>query len=523
MAQWETGTDVAKYPAWRGWRLYMAVLALAGTLFVLTTQHGPAWQDSGTFQVRCVDFDLRGDMGVALAHPLLIVLGHAATWLPWGDLAWRINLVSALFGAIAVANVALLTRRLVPQYPLAAWLAGGFLAVSHTTWWLATIAESQAVNLAFFTTSLHVLVSLGRRPGGMPALLLGLTAGLGTMAHNLSLLATPVYLVVVIYLCLRRGLRWWAVGLLALGWVLGAGGLLAMTVEEATRIGIGGAISSMLFGYGYRGSVLNLSPNIILRGLGYVAFNFPSLALPLALVGFIKFRKSLGGAIGGSLVAITSIYFVFAVRYLVPDQFMFFLPFYALVAVWAGVGLAILCSPKAADTQNPKRSGRPLLVALTIITLLATPTIYAATPELWRAAKLPPPGRQDLPYRDAYAYWFCPWKCGEQSAWQFARAAIGMEARPPLAGSTIIADSTSVMPLVWVKRFEAPQADMTILRESQAKADEIAVGTPNLFVVSNLKGYHPAWLDEKAQLVKEGVLYRVAWNTPTTAPLATRP
>ena len=93
-------------------RQYVSVLVVALALYGLTTQRGYGWQDSGVFQWRILNFDLLGWNGIAVAHPLLIILGKVFSFLPLGPLALRINLLSAVAGAVAVANVATMVRRL---------------------------------------------------------------------------------------------------------------------------------------------------------------------------------------------------------------------------------------------------------------------------------------------------------------------------------------------------------------------------------------------------------------------------
>ncbi|MCD6303441.1 MAG: DUF2723 domain-containing protein, partial [Planctomycetes bacterium] len=115
-------------------RLYPAVLGLFLLVYAATAQRGCAWQDSGIFQWRILTGDLTGRLGLALAHPLLILLGEAFSRLPLGPPAWRMNMVSAVFGAVAAANVAALVRRLRPERPAAAWLAAGFYGLAHTPW-----------------------------------------------------------------------------------------------------------------------------------------------------------------------------------------------------------------------------------------------------------------------------------------------------------------------------------------------------------------------------------------------------
>ena len=69
---------------------------LAGLLYLLTLAPGVFWQDSAMFQTRVWHTDLTGQLGLALSHPLYIVLCRAFTQIPLGDFAWRVNLFSAL-------------------------------------------------------------------------------------------------------------------------------------------------------------------------------------------------------------------------------------------------------------------------------------------------------------------------------------------------------------------------------------------------------------------------------------------
>lgn len=482
------------------WKLYLVMLVAVGVLYGATAQRGSAWQDSGIFQWRVLNFDVVGWLGLALAHPLLIVLGKAAGFVPLGSLAWRINMVSVICGAVAVANVATLVRRLAPQRPSAAWIAGGFLAFAHTTWWLATICESQAILLALFTTELHVLVGLHRRPTSRLALLLGLINGLALTAHNLALLALPAYGLTVIGLCWSGRLRWRSVAYMIVGWLVGASGFLAIIASQAGDVGLPVAVRSALFGRSWQGAVLAGSSSAAIKGCGYILYNFPNLALPLMLVGLWSLRKRRPGGISLALVYLAGVYFLFAVRYPVPDQFMFFLPFYAMVSILAGVGVASICS----------LPGRKWLIWLVGASVVLAPIVYSAAPSVWGPMGLPLPGRKDLPFRDARGYWLQPWKNREDSAGRFARSALA-EAPP---GGTIIADMTCLPPLQWTQRVEGVGRDVRLLPVGGATGAVIAAGTPDVFVVSRLRGSYPAWLDEAATLEKDdpqNVLYRAVW------------
>ena len=483
-------------------RLYLAAFALFLAVYGLTSQRGPSWQDGGMFQWRILNFDLVGRLGLALSHPTLIAVGKVFSWIPLGRLAWRLNMVSAVFGAIAVANVTLLVRRLVPDRPLAAWVAGGVLGVAHTMWWLATMCECQTMFLAFFTLELNLLVWLVRRPRIWVAGLLGLASGLAWATHNFALLALPAYGLIVLGLCVRRSLKWRALALMIACWLVGAAPLLWLMAQQAAGGGIVAAVDSALFGGGYHGSVLALRARSVMMGGGYVLYNFPNLALPLMLVGLWRMRGKLPLALTCALGWFALIYFVFAIRYDVPDQFSFFLPFYAMVAVLAGLGLGWL---RREDTR--RRVGRAAA-----ITIVITPLVYLVAPMVWKALDLPIPGRKDLLHRDPVSYWQQPWKHFEDSADRFARDALNEVPR----GSTILADSTAYHPLKWQQRVAGLRADVNVRPLGYATPESMPVGTENVFVVSDLPGYFPRWLGKVATLRRDRdngeVLFSVVWN-----------
>lgn len=489
------------YQPWQGWKLYLGFFLGFATLYIATAQRSVAWQDSGVFQWRILQFDPRGQWGIALAHPLLIILGRMLAWLPAGHLAWRMNLVSALGGAMAVANVALLVRRLAPQPRAAAWVAGGAFGLAHTTWWLATICESQALHVALFTLALHAAVSLVRCPGLTVAILAGLLNGLAFSTHGLALLALPGLGLLVLVMCIRRRLSWLGLGGFVLGWLLGALSILVLVAEMVPQSGLIPAVRSALFGASWESNVLGGSGRAVANGSLYMLYNFPNLTLPLAVIGLVSLWRLVPRMLAWLLAYMTAIYFVFAIRYTVVDQFMFFLPIYAMLAVLAGLGLARL-------TQDGRR---PWLTPVVMVLLAATPVIYAAAPAIWQAAKLPLPGRRDLPYRDAARYWLTPWKQNEDSAADFARAAL--DGLPE--GSVIAADTTSMIPLKW----QILQTGQDVAVVEEIEPGEIIPGFPKLFIVSVLPGYHPQWLDAVAHFEprENKVLYRVVWDTPASS------
>jgi hypothetical protein len=335
--------------------------------------------------------------------------------------------------------------------------------------------------------------------------LLGLAGGLGMAAHNLVLLNLPASAAVLLALVIRRKLHPGLIGLYAGCWLVGAGPYLVLIVLEAGRIGWPEAIRSALFGRAWQSAVLTGSLKAVPMGMGYVLYNLPNLALPLALLGLWRLRRRL--STGPMLVGLylLAVYFWFAIRYSVPDQFMFFVPFYAVTAVLAGVGLGSIHREKA----------RRLSSALAIVLMLATPAIYLVAPCLWQPLGLPLPGRKDLP-RDPARYWLQPWKHAENSAGEFGRMALFQA--PP--NSIILADETSSYPLRWARRVHGLGRQTAIVRNDRAR-EVVAPGMARVFTVSKHPSYVPKWIRQRAELVElhdGGVLYEVRWRPGATAP-----
>ena len=143
--------------------------------------------------------------------PLYCVLIKLATLAPVGELAFRINLLSAACAAVAVYCAVVLVVEACRDD--AAALAGGaaaglVLALSLTFFRQATIAEIYAPTAALFAASLVLLARVARGAGASTGLALAVVAGLGIGTHSSFrlLLALPIAAVLVVRL--RRGARW---------------------------------------------------------------------------------------------------------------------------------------------------------------------------------------------------------------------------------------------------------------------------------------------------------------------------
>lgn len=90
-------------------------------------------------------------------YPLYVVLSHAFGWLPVGDIAWRVNLMSAVFAALTAALLQLTLVELGSSGPVSV-AAGLGLATGTAFWSTATIAEVYSLNGALIAAMTYALV-----------------------------------------------------------------------------------------------------------------------------------------------------------------------------------------------------------------------------------------------------------------------------------------------------------------------------------------------------------------------------
>lgn len=194
----------------------------AFALYVLAAPSGLYWLDSGELAA--------SGLGLGVAHPtgfpLYMVLVKAAGLVPLGELAFRVNLLSAACAALAVLWVAQLVMAVCKDDGAAiggAAAAALTLAVSLTFFRQATVAEVYAPTAAVLAYALRAFVRVASGGGARDGLVLAAVCGLGLAVHStFALIGAPVAVLLVVRL--YRGARWTLA--MPMVTVLVAGGLL---------------------------------------------------------------------------------------------------------------------------------------------------------------------------------------------------------------------------------------------------------------------------------------------------------
>jgi len=493
---------------------YAVVFLGALALYGVSCAPGAVWQDSGLIQYRVWHEDLEGSLGLALSHPLYYAVAIGAKHVPLGSFGWRINFISALAAAAAVANLYLLVRRwLGRDFP--AVVAALTLAVSHTFWWHASVAETYTLWAALFLGELIVLLEYTRtkRVGCLYGL--GLLNGLALAVHMLAVMSLACYLVFFVVLLVRKELRARDLGLVAALWIVGALPYEYLIVTNIIESGdLLGTLASATVSDRWRADVLNttLSWRLILEDILLILLNFPTpnaLLLPVGLYGL--YRAGGPAAFRNVVLALLALFFVFACRYTIADRYAFFLPFYCMVGLVIGFGVHVLQT----------RVRRPALAGVIVVLAVVPVGIYAVAPALAQRLHLRLGTRQDIPYRNDYAYFLRPWRTGYRGAERFAREALASVEN----NAILCADATTVAPLLYAQQVQGLRPDVHIVagiaRSAGApcvKESTVAelVRQRPVYVVSRQPGYCPAFLLDRYPLTPAGLLWRVAQNEMDT-------
>lgn len=488
-------------------RPYAVVLSAAMVLYVVSCAPGALWQDSGMIQYRVWHNDIEGPLGLALSHPLFYVVALGAKYIPLGEFAHRVNLVSAVAAAVAVANMFLLVRLWLGRN-LPAIIAAVTLAVSHTFWRHASIAETYTLWAALFTGELIMLLQYTRTGRVGYLYWLGLLNGLSIAVHMLAVIPLLCYAVLVLYLLAAREIRLRDFTIVALLWITGALPYEYLIIKAITQTGnIAGTFASAAFGERWQGAVLNTSLSMQLAGENflYILFNFPTpniLLLPAGCLGLSRIspRRAFRNVLLGSTV----LFFIFASRYTVPDRYAFFIPFYCGVSILTGLGTCLL-----QDQMN-----RKAFAFLVVFFSLLPIGVYTAAPMVARRMHLNIGTRGDIPYRNDYEYFLRPWKTGDTGAGHFAREALDLAAE----NAIIYADATTAAPLLLAQEVEDKRPDVKIISGTLNSKDAPRFDAQNLgplleeravYVVSSRPQYCPPFVLENYDLVQAGILWRV--------------
>lgn len=336
----------------------VALSLTALVLYLRTLAPGLLPADSGEFQTLA---NLLGHTHPT-GYPTYLLLGKIFTLLPAGTIAYRVNLMSAVMAALAVAGVYLVGRLLTRErWP--ALFPAAVLAVMPTFWSQALIAEVYSTATLFLTVVLLLLLSWDRSRDPRPLFLAGVAGGLSLGVHLTIALIAPA--VVLFLLASRTKWQDWsaaATGALA-GVTLALAGFLFVdwhappanyfeVVVRPSRSGWGlepeeidepwERLRFSVAGRQFR-ERMRLEPRRVMRPRASAYYRqlpgeISRITMVLAAIGFVLLvaRRPRLALLFASGLAVEWCY---SFNYRVRDIYVFYLPGYVLLVLLAGVGL----------------------------------------------------------------------------------------------------------------------------------------------------------------------------------------
>lgn len=373
------------------WVLAGAVFAVAFTVYNLTLAPGLTYASLDGNELATVPHQL--GLLHSPGYPFYTWIGKLFTLVPAGDVAHRMNLMSATGGAGACALLYAIVVLLTRSRPVALFAALLF-SFSPALWSQSVITEVYAPNAFMFALTVFVFLSWGERlrrgmgSGGRDkaasllfcggCLVFGLS--LGTHLSNLAL--APA---LAVYVLLLRGLR-----PLDLRTLLAGAGLFALaacqfvwlplradTLNDGLMLRYKPDDLGNIYAYVFNvfsedrfAFPLSALPDRLSTYAGLLSENFGVVGCGLALAGAWEMARRQRKAFCFLAVAyLTEI--AYFTQYNVPDIAVFFIPAHLLFAVFVGFGVRWLVTATAGVA--PRRPAARSVLSLSFCALFAVP------------------------------------------------------------------------------------------------------------------------------------------------------
>lgn len=306
-----------------------------------------------------------GGLTRATGYPLYLTIGWFWTKLPFGDIGYRMNLLSAVCGALTLLLVERILLRLGVR--TAARLAAvGLLAFSKYFWQLSLIAEVYTMQTAIAAGLILALLAWSENPTPLRLGVVGLIIGLGLSHHMATVLLLPGAAFFLLASHLRRVLVWksWLTGLAGLSLGLAfyfylplryfaqpafnyagsydAAGIFhaenLASLQDIWQLVTGASFAPLMFAYSF--------PRVLgelWQFIGFLSVSFLAVGIGPGLLGlWHSFRRNWKLAV--MLILMFAGHVIYYINFQAIDKELMFLPAYLIFAIWLGLGYELILS-----------------------------------------------------------------------------------------------------------------------------------------------------------------------------------
>lgn len=414
-----------------GWfgALFLAVLIV----YSVTLAPGLTWKNDGADGGDLIAAAARLGVAHPSGYPTYLLLVRLFQFIPFGSLAGRTALFSAVCASIAALLTVFVIRQSAPGLRRYGWV-GGLLAglafgLSPLLWSQAVIAEVYSLHMAFVAAALLCIVVAAETDQiGWLTRLGGLLFGLGLGNHLTLIFLLPPWLFVLGWRKGKLTVRPVIESLLTLA--LGLLVYLYIPLRAAAQPPVNWGNASTGDGFlwvvtarNYRGLVFGLSSDLIINriqawaALLIAQFSWPGLML--ALYGLFYGRPS-SPYFKPITLWMMAAYSIFAIGYGTADSDAYLLPAFLAMAIWFGWGVV------TALNDLPWEAARAPLVAVVALIIFAhavqtLPQVdasqdHAAEDYLASVLKSAPPNAIVFTSndRDTFPLWYAQFALGQR-------------------------------------------------------------------------------------------------------------
>jgi hypothetical protein len=353
----------------------------------------PDLRDSAVLQTRAYVLGIPDYTG----YPTYMMVGKLFTFVPVGDFAYRVNLASAVYAALAVV-LAYLVGVLLTGRAVAAAAGAIAFAVSWLFWSQAVVAEVYTLNALFVALILFVLLLWRGRRRDRYLLLAAFLIGLSLTHHLTSGLLLPAGIVFVSLVERRK--------LLDLGLVLKGGGLFLLGLLPYAYLPLRASTNYLPEGWVWGQPRVREYPpdtlygfyNLVSGGLWKERmWAFGLEELPARLSMYLHYLYGEAGQFGVGLVLVALVGFFYmiyrdraaaallgilylgwllhALEYDIEDIYYYFIPTYLVLCLWMAVGFDALLKVVENQTVRLPSLARKVIVAALSVGVVVLPLL----------------------------------------------------------------------------------------------------------------------------------------------------
>ena len=287
-------------------------------------------------------------------YPLYLILGKIFSFLPFGDLAYRLNLMSAFFAALTtLVNYRIL--KLLAINNLVAAAGACIFAFSNYYWQMSVVAEVYTLHVFLLSLSLYVILLWRKKGNDKNLLSFSFLFGLSFSSHTSSILFFPGFFWLIVT-CKHWNWRKWKIYLpVSVFFIIGLLPYLYLplralanpalnysnyyNVDLTSWAGFWWMISGKAYHFFAFSYPLDKVPTELYIFIRFLFRNYLGVGFIVGLIGlYLYVRKNTQEAFGLLLIFLGNV--IFYLNYQVADKDTMFLPAFFIWSIFIAYGIS---------------------------------------------------------------------------------------------------------------------------------------------------------------------------------------